>query len=353
MISALPDRPTAWRAVQQRDRSYDGRFVYAVSSTRIFCRPSCPSRRPTAATVEFFPSAADAQRAGYRACKRCRPATDSHLRNPIAAVCEYISAHADERLTLPTLARVAHLSPFHLQRRFKQEMGITPREYQLAQRRTILTDGLRAGDTVSRATYNAGFSSSSRVYDRSLGMTPAAVRRGGAGERIQFSIVDSPFGRLLAAYTERGVCGVVLGDDDDALERMFRAQFPAAQLHRAGETIHEWIRAIVSSLGGGPAAASVPLDVRGTAFQLRVWKALQRIPRGTTLSYGEVARRIGQPTAVRAVARACASNPVALVVPCHRVIREDGALGGYRWGVERKQAILDHERGDGFKPTRA
>lgn len=348
MISTLPDRPTAWRAVQQRDRSYDGRFVYAVSSTRIFCRPSCPSRRPTVAQVEFYTSPADAARAGYRPCKRCRPAGGSEEPSAVAKVCEYISAHANEPLTLATLAGVAGMSPFHLQRRFKKDMGITPKEFHQAQRSTRLTARLRAGDTVSRATYEAGFGSSSRVYERSLGMTPAAVRKGGAGQRIQFSIVGSPFGRLLVAYTERGVCSVALGDDDAALERTFRGHFSAAEVHRAGETIHEWISSIVASLEGGM-SASVPIDARGTAFQLRVWKALQRIPRGTTLSYSEVARRIGRPTAVRAVARACAMNPVALVVPCHRVVREDGGLGGYRWGMERKQAILDHERA--FKPS--
>ena len=348
MISTLPDRPTAWRAVQQRDQSYDGRFVYAVASTRIFCRPSCPSRRPTAAKVEFYTSPADAERAGYRPCKRCRPSGSPQNGNPVAKVCEYISAHADERLTLATLAGIAGMSPFHLQRRFKKDMGITPKEFHQAQRRTRLSARLRAGDTVSRATYDAGFGSSSRVYERSPGMTPATVRKGGAGQRIQFSIVDSPFGRLLVAYTERGVCSVALGDDDAALERTFRGHFPAADVHRAGESIHDWISSIVAGLEGG-SSASVPIDARGTAFQLRVWKALQRIPRGTTLSYREVAKRIGHPTAARAVARACATNPVALVVPCHRVVREDGGLGGYRWGVERKQAILDHERE--FKPS--
>lgn len=350
MISMLPDRSTAWRAIQRRDRAFDGRFVYAVSSTRIFCRPSCPSRRPTASKVQLFESASDAERAGYRACKRCRPTASVDATGAaIARVCEYISAHAGERITLPALARVAGMSQFHLQRRFKQEMGVTPREFQLAQRRALLTQRLRAGDTVSRATYDAGFGSSSRVYEQALGMTPAAVRKGGQGQRIQFGVVTSPFGRLLVAYTERGVCSVALGDDDATLERSFRAEFPKAEIHRAGDGIHAWISAIVASLEGAAPPASVPVDARGTAFQMRVWKALQAIPRGTTLSYSDVAKRIGHPTAVRAVARACATNPVALVVPCHRVVREDGALGGYRWGVERKQAILDHERG--FKPT--
>ena len=350
MISTLPDRSIAWRAIQRRDRAFDGRFVYAVSSTRIFCRPSCPSRRPTASNVQLFQSASDAERAGYRACKRCRPAANlDAAAAAVARVCEYISLHATERITLPTLARVAGISQFHLQRRFKQEMGVTPREFQLAQRRVRLAQRLRAGDTVSRATYDAGFGSSSRVYEQALGMTPAAVRKGGQGQRIQFGIVASPFGKLLVAYTERGVCSVALGDSEAALERRFRLDFPKAEIHRAGDGVHAWISAIVASLEGKAPAPSVPIDARGTAFQMRVWKALQAIPRGTTLSYSEVAKRIGRPTAVRAVARACATNPVALVVPCHRVVREDGALGGYRWGIDRKQAILDHEQG--FKPT--
>ena len=346
----IPDRTTAWRAVERRDRAFDGRFVYAVSSTRIFCRPSCPSRRPTASNVQFFQSAADAERAGYRACKRCRPTANADSGGDVVArVCAYISAHATERVTLSALARVAGMSQFHLQRRFKREMGLTPREFHLAERRARLAERLRAGDTVSRATYDAGFGSSSRVYEQAFGMTPAAVRKGGQGQRIQFSIVPSPFGRLLVAYTERGVCSVALGDDDPKLERSFRAEFPKAEVHRAGDAIHAWISAMVASLEHGAPSMPVPLDARGTAFQMRVWKALQSIPRGTTLSYGDVAKRIGHPTAARAVARACATNPVALVVPCHRVIREDGGLGGYRWGIERKRAILDHERE--FKPS--
>jgi len=239
------------------------------------------------------------------------------------------------------------VSAFHLQRAFKRIMGVSPREYQLAERRRRLTTHLRKGDTVSRATYEAGFGSSSRVYEHAshtMGMTPAQLRKGGAGMRIQFDIVDSPLGRLLAAYTERGVCAVRLGSDDHALEAEFRAEFDRAEIHRAGSTMHEWISAIVSSIEGAAAASSVPVDARGTAFQWRVWNALQQIPRGTTLSYTDVANRIGQPNAVRAVARACATNPVALVVPCHRVIREDGSLGGYRWGLERKEQLLSMEK---------
>jgi AraC family transcriptional regulator, regulatory protein of adaptative response / methylated-DNA-[protein]-cysteine methyltransferase len=342
---ALPDRTTAWRAVQTRDRQYDGRFVYAVSSTRIFCRPSCSSRRPTRANVEFFGTAADAERAGYRACKRCRPANAdaSGIERAVARACEYLAKHAAEPVSLATLARAVGVSPFHLQRAFKRAVGITPREYHDAERRRLLTARLRRGDTVSRATYEAGFGSSSRVYERSMGMTPATIRKGGVGQRIQFGVVDSPLGRLLVAYTERGVCSVKVGDRDAVLERELRAEFSEAEIRAAGPAIHEWMSAIVQSLEDSAPSAAVPVDARGTAFQWRVWNELQRIPRGTTLSYSEVAARIGQPAAVRAVARACATNPVALVIPCHRVVREDGGLGGYRWGIERKQALLERE----------
>jgi len=341
--------PTAWRAVQQRDRQFDGRFVYAVSSTRIFCRPSCSSRRPIKSNVRFFGSPSEAERAGYRACKRCRPAsTDArNIDRAVARAAQYLAAHVDQPVTLASLAREVGVSAFHLQRAFKRALGVSPREYHDAERRRRLADRLRKGDTVSRATYEAGFGSSSRVYERAsstMGMTPATVRKGGAGERIQFSIVSSPLGRLLAAYTETGVCAVAIGESDRELENAFRADFPEAQIHSAGPAIHEWIAAIVRNLEGDYSGSAIPLDARGTAFQRRVWNALQQIPRGTTLSYSEVAQRIGQPSAARAVARACATNPVALVIPCHRVVREDGSLGGYRWGVERKRELLEREK---------
>jgi AraC family transcriptional regulator of adaptative response/methylated-DNA-[protein]-cysteine methyltransferase len=348
MTNTLPAPATAWRAVERRDASYDGRFVYAVSSTKIYCRPSCASRRPARARVEFFSAAGDAERAGYRACKRCRPSSHdaNRIDQAVAEASAFITEHAAETITLDRLARRVRVSPFHLQRAFKRVMGVTPREFRDAARRKLLANRLRAGDTVSRATYEAGFGSSSRVYEaaaRDMGMTPAAIRKGGAGQRMQFGIVASAMGRLLVAYTGNGVCSVALGDDDRALERDLRASFPKADIRPAGGALHEWIAAIVASLEGQGSASAVPMDVRGTAFQVRVWNALQRIPRGTTLSYTEVARTIGQPSAVRAVARACATNPVALVVPCHRVIREDGSLGGYRWGLERKQSLLERE----------
>jgi AraC family transcriptional regulator of adaptative response/methylated-DNA-[protein]-cysteine methyltransferase len=342
------DAATAWSAVQHRDQKFDGRFVYAVSSTKIFCRPSCSSRRPNKSNVEFFGTTADAERAGYRACKRCRPTS---LKPPVIDravkhVLEYLMNHMDTPVTLATLARETGMSPFHLQRSFKKALGVSPRQYQSAERRRRLTQRLRKGDTVSTATYEAGYGSSSRVYERkSLGMTPATVRKGGVGQRIQFSIVDSPLGKLLGAYTEHGVCAVRLGDSDAALEEELRAEFENAEIHRAGSTIHEWVKAIVDSLEEGRTAPSVvPVDAQGTAFQHRVWQALQQIPRGTTLSYSEVARKIGQPNAVRAVARACATNPVALVIPCHRVVGKDGDLSGYRWGIERKEQLLEMEK---------
>jgi AraC family transcriptional regulator of adaptative response/methylated-DNA-[protein]-cysteine methyltransferase len=345
---AQADRAAAWKAVQHRDRRFDGLFVYAVSSTKIFCRPSCASRRPTRSNVEFFKTTTDAERAGYRACKRCKPTSNAPrmIDRAISHAAGYIEKHIDAPVTLATLARETGMSAFHLQRAFKRALGISPREYQDAERRRRLAKQLRKGDTVSRATYEAGFGSSSRVYERSksMGMTPATVRKGGVGQKIQFSIVSSPLGRLMGAYTEHGVCAVRLGNDDAALERELRAEFPNAEIHKAGATIHEWVTAIVKSLDGERPGSAIPVDAQGTAFQHRVWNALQQIPRGTTLSYSDVARKIGRPTAVRAVARACATNPVALVIPCHRVVREDGGLGGYRWGLERKEQLLEREK---------
>lgn len=349
MNATLPTPAAARKAVEQRDTGYDGRFVYAVRSTGIYCRPSCPSRRPTKSPIEFFAAPAEAERAGYRACKRCRPAQAgaSRIELAVTRASAWLTAHAQEPVTLAALAKRVDVSPFHLQREFKRLLGVTPREFRDAERRRLLTTRLRSGDTVSRATYEAGFGSSSRVYEhagRALGMPPSAIRKGGAGQRMQFSIVASPLGRLLVAYTEKGVTAVALGDRDDQLERNLRADFPKAEIRAAGTAINEWIAAIVASLRGEHTALNVPLDTRGTAFQLQVWRALQHIPRGTTLSYSQVAARIGHPTAVRAVARACATNPVALVVPCHRVIREDGSLGGYRWGLDRKKELLERER---------
>jgi AraC family transcriptional regulator of adaptative response/methylated-DNA-[protein]-cysteine methyltransferase len=260
----------------------------------------------------------------------------------------YIEAHADQAITLSSLAREVEMSPFHLQRTFKRLLGVSPREYQDALRVTNLKSRLRAGDTVSRATYEAGFGSSSRVYersDRALGMTPAAYRRGGEGMRIVYTIVASPFGRLLVGATERGVCAVALGDSDAKLVQALEADFPRAQVDRGDDSHRDWVEEIVGHIGGGNVGLDVPLDIRGTNFQKQVWSLLRKIPPGRTRSYSEIAMALGNPRATRAVARACASNHIAVVIPCHRVVRNDGALGGYKWGLDRKRALLERERG--------
>ena len=343
------DGEEAWRAVEQRDARFDGQFVYAVQSTRIYCRPSCPSRRPSRARVSFYSAPDAAEQAGFRACRRCHP-REAGLA-PNAAVVEraraYIEKHPDETVTLASLASAVGVSPFHLQRTFKRVVGVSPREYQSSLRVTRLKSRLRAGDTVSRATYEAGFSSSSRVYEHSdeqLGMTPAAYRRGGAGMRIGYTIVDSPFGRLLVAATARGVCAVALDDSDEALVRGLHHDFPNAHIER-GDTAHrDWVTEIVAHIGRANKDAQVPLDIVGTRFQQRVWSLLRKIPPGHTRSYSEIAAALGSPRATRAVARACASNRVSVVIPCHRVVRNDGSLGGYRWGAQRKQRLLESER---------
>jgi AraC family transcriptional regulator of adaptative response/methylated-DNA-[protein]-cysteine methyltransferase len=344
------DPAEAWAAVVARDRRFDGRFVYAVRSTRVYCRPSCPSRRPTAANVVFFDDPSGAERAGFRACKRCRPRANNVPVGAAAAVRDaaaFIDAHADERITLAALARQTGVSPFHLQRVFRRELGVTPREYQQARRLDRLRAQLRRGETVSRATYDAGFGSPSRVYEQAaqLGMTPAVYRRGGQGLSIRFAIVPSPLGQLLVAATARGVCAVSLGDTDEQLERRLRAEFPRAVVERDDGSLADLAGRVLAHIRGDGSAHDLPLDVRGTAFQQQVWRALLAIPYGETRSYAEVAAAIGQPTATRAVARACATNPVAVVIPCHRVVRSNGGLGGYAGGVERKERLLEIEGG--------
>jgi AraC family transcriptional regulator of adaptative response/methylated-DNA-[protein]-cysteine methyltransferase len=344
------DNDEAWRAVEARDSRFDGRFVYAVKSTRIYCRPSCPSRRPNRGRVTFYSAPDAAENAGYRACRRCHP-RETEMASTAAVAVEQarslIEQQPDQPFTLAELAARVGVSPFHLQRTFKRLLGVSPREYQDGLRVTHFKSRLRAGDTVSRATYEAGFGSSSRVYersDRSLGMTPASYRRGGAGMRIAYAIVDSTFGKLLVATTERGVCAVALGDSEDALEQTLRADFPSAEIERADDTHREWVEEIVGHIGSGNVGISAPLDLRGTEFQQQVWSLLRKIPPGRTQSYAEIAAALGNPRATRAVARACASNRIAVVIPCHRVVRTDGTLGGYRWGVDRKERLLARER---------
>jgi len=351
--SDVPSDTTAWRAVEQRDARFDGRFVYAVTSTGVYCRPSCASRRPSRANVRFFAEPEAAEEAGFRACKRCDPRADratSIAEDAVARAKAYLDANDDRVVSLADLAAEAGLSASHLQRSFKRIVGVSPREYQQARRVRRFKSRLRSGATVSRATFEAGFGSSSRVYERAdgvLGMTPASYRRGGAGVRIVYTIAEAPVGRVLIATTDRGVCGVELGSTDAEVERALRADFPNAELVRNDDEHAAWVRAVlrVVRAPGDIQAANIPLDVDGTAFQSRVWKALQEIPAGERRSYREVAESLGNPGASRAVARACATNRVAVVIPCHRVVRGDGSLSGYKWGVDRKRALLESEDG--------
>jgi len=354
---ALPHMPTlsrptdseAWRAVAERDARYDGSFVYAVESTHVYCRPSCPSRRPLRENVRFYSSTADAEREGFRACKRCGAGQGgSEIEHAIERARVYLDAHVERTVSLAELAATAGVSPSHLQRSFKRVVGLSPKEYQHAERVRQFKSRLRAGDTVSRATYEAGFGSSSRVYERSdamLGMTPASFRRGGAGVHIRYTISELPIGHVLVATTERGVCAVELGASDTEVTRALEADFPNATIERSDENHHRWVHSVLDRIRDPRHArgGEIPLDIGGTAFQQRVWKALQDIPAGERRSYRQVAAAIGQPSATRAVARACATNRVAIVIPCHRVVREDGEPSGYKWGVERKRRLLDEE----------
>jgi AraC family transcriptional regulator, regulatory protein of adaptative response / methylated-DNA-[protein]-cysteine methyltransferase len=347
-----------WHAVQSRDRGADGAFVYAVRSTGIYCRPSCPSRKPNRSQVVFFPLPEAAEQRGFRECKRCRPRT-IRLRDPrteaVARVCHEIESKIrdgadlngdDTPLTLAALSAPRGMSPHQLERAFRSLMGITPRQYADALRMRRLKSQLRKGDDVTTALYDAGFGSSSRLYERApsqLGMTPATYRRGGAGMNIRYTIVDSPLGRLLVGATDRGISALYLGESDARLESALTKEYPHARVQRDRNGLEGWVGKILAHLRGREPHLDLPTDVQATAFQRRVWEELRRIPYGTTKTYTEVARAIGRPNAIRAVARACATNPVSVIVPCHRVVREDGKLAGYRWGLDRKRALLEHE----------
>ena len=338
-----------WNAVLRRDSRFDGQFVFAVSSTGIFCRPSCPARRPRRDRVSFFSLPEAARQSGFRACKRCHPekltASDPQV-ELVRRACRLIEDSLEETMDLETLGNRLGLSSFHLQRTFKNIMGVTPREFSEACRTNRFKNAVRSGKSVTTAMYDAGYGSSSRLYERAdaeLGMTPATYSRGGAAAQIDYAITKSPLGYLLVAATSKGLCSVTLGDNVSDLEANLRKEYAAAEIHNDDKTLTKIVKQIVAHLEGKQPHLSLPLDIRATAFQRQVWQALQQIPYGTTLSYGEVAAAIGRPTAVRAVARACATNPVALVIPCHRVIREDKSLGGYRWGLERKKQLLKRE----------
>jgi len=338
-----------WRIVLARDRRYDSAFVYGVRSTGIYCLPSCPSRKPLRGQVEFFARTDAAERAGFRACRRCRPGQASLADPHVALVrdtCRLIDAQPDAPTPLATLAARCGTTPHRLLRAFQHVLGVSPRQYRDERRLARFKTQLRGGKKVSAALYEAGYGSTSRVYERTharLGMTPATYRRGGPGVEVRFVTVSCSLGQLLVAATERGLCRISFGDNATTLERALRAEFPAAAIAPDDGTLKAWVARITAHLDGRAPRIDLPLDVRATAFQRRVWEALQRIPYGSTRSYSAIARDIGKPTAARAVARACATNPVAIVVPCHRVVREDGELGGYRWGLKRKQALLARE----------
>jgi len=357
--SLFPGRQ--WQQVLARDTAADGQFFYAVKSTMIYCRPSCPSRRPARQNVRFFPTASAAEQAGFRACKRCKPELATPRPDPqaglIARASDYLATHATERTRLADLARVTGVGRLTLLRAFRRVLGVSPGEFARAQRVAHFKDALRPAASlvktptkrITDAIYESGFGSSSRLYESSrdsLGMTPRTLRAGGAGLVIRYATARSPLGRMLAASTGAGICAIAFGRDDAELTADLRQRFNRAQLVPAkGNTgwLADALAFVLSQTTEHPLAATFPLDVRATAFQQRVWRALQQVPRGQTRSYSALARQLGKPTAARAVAAACAANPVALAVPCHRAIAADGSLTGYRWGLQRKQKILAAE----------
>lgn len=342
-----------WDAVKNRLRPADGTFVFAVRTTKIYCRPSCPARRPKPENILYFPSPRQAEAAGYRACLRCRPnvaSPNSDSARMVQQICARIDAaladNSEARLTLAELSRSLGASSHQIERLFQRVLGITPRQYTDARRMAQLKSSLRNGEKVAMATYDAGFGSSSRLYERAsshMGMTPAAYRRGGEGMKIAYTIAPCTLGRVLVAATERGISAVYLGDNAAALEKALAREYPRAEIRRDSNGMAKWVGGVLDSLRGREPHAELPLDVHATAFRRRVWEELRRIPRGSTRTYSEVARAIGKPRAIRAVARACATNPVSIVVPCHRVIGKNGSLSGYRWGLERKRALLASE----------
>lgn len=343
ILTPTPDQ--AWAIVRSRDPQADGQLFYGVRTTGIFCRPSCPSRRPERENVEFFPDLIHALRAGYRPCKRCNPAGIAPEAQTVLSLCAHLNRDPDRPVKLADLARVAGLSPFTVQRIFQRVLGVSPSRYQSHKRAGAFRAQLaRSGIRVTDAIYDAGYSSASRAYSgQPLGMTPRAFRSRGRGERIAYASAQSPLGRLLIAATDRGLCAVLMASTREQAEAELRTLFPAAELH-ANPDLAPMLDQVLSQLTEHPAALDLPLDLRATTFQMRVWEALRTIPRGQTRTYAQLAKEIGQPTAVRAVARACATNPAAVVIPCHRIIGSDGTLTGYRWGVERKQKLLALER---------
>ncbi|NOJ93999.1 bifunctional DNA-binding transcriptional regulator/O6-methylguanine-DNA methyltransferase Ada [Corallococcus coralloides] len=337
-----------WAAVVARDAAADGRFFYSVRTTGVYCRPSCGARTPRPENVGFHMTVEAAEQAGFRACKRCKPGEPSlavkHA-DRVAELCRFIQA-AEEMPSLEQLAERAGLSPYHLHRVFKAVTGLTPKGYAAAQRAERIRTGLTKRGSVTEAIYDAGFNSSGRFYETSsqvLGMTPTNFRAGGANTEIRFAIAECTLGPILVATSDRGVCAILMGDDPDALAKDLQDRFPQATLVGGDAKFEQLVAKVVGFVEAPRVGLDLPLDVRGTAFQQRVWQALREIPAGETASYTDIAERIGSPKSVRAVAQACGANALAVVIPCHRVVRNDGALSGYRWGVERKRALLERE----------
>jgi len=337
-----------WVAVLERDKKFDGRFVYAVRSTGVYCRPTCPSRRPNRAQVVFFTGSEKAEQAGFRPCRRCEPTAKVLSQSELLSqVCRYLEANSSESVPAGALSRMFNISSSHLQRLFKRALGVSVAQYARACRMKSFKTAVRNGSDVTAAIYEAGFGSSSRLYetsDSSLGMTPAIYRKGGGPVQIRYTTARSSLGRLLVAATDRGLCAVTLGDSDRELVSALRDEYPEALITRDRLHLCEAVDRLLKHLNGAESCPEFPLDIRATAFQRRVWEELRRIPYGTTRSYSEIASKIGTPAASRAVARACATNPVALVIPCHRVIGKSGEPGGYRWGKKRKERLLEVEK---------
>jgi len=336
-----------WQQVLARDSHSDGKFVYAVKSTGIYCRPTCPSRRPRRENVNFFSKPQAAERAGFRACRRCQPNNVHPQANIVHEACKFIDSHLEQRVTLAALSKYLGFSPFHLQRLFKKVLGITPQEYQSTQRLASFKTNIRKSGNVTNAIYESGYGSSSRLYEHAtakLGMTPASYLNKGKGAHITFSTFGTPLGKMLLATTGKGVCSIQFGSSSAALETTLREEFSAAEISHDDAALAGISAMLVRYIEGRDLALNFPLDIQATAFQRVVWSALRRIPRGKTKSYADIAKQIGKPHSHRAVAMACASNPVALAIPCHRVIHKSGNLDGYRWGTKRKSALLNNER---------
>ena len=347
-LAATTKQDARWASVVARDPKGNATFVYSVKTTGVYCRPSCAARLARPEHVRFHATCQEAEKAGFRACRRCKPDQPTFGKQQatmIAKACRFIE-EADETPTLEQLARHARISPYHSHRAFKRVTGVTPRAYALAHRAKRVRHALSRAGTVTDAIYGAGYNSSGRFYETSnevLGMTPSSFRAGGARMDVRFAVGECSLGSILVAQSERGICAILLGDDPDALARELQDQFPRATLIGGDADFERVVAKIVGFVDAPTLGLDLPLDVRGTAFQQRVWQALRKIPAGRRMSYSELAERIGAPASVRAVARACGANTLAVAIPCHRVVRQDGTLSGYRWGVERKRALLERE----------